>query len=114
SVADSKLPRSLLGPRTTKSSALPQGSTHNVQAIKYRHDRLRLHGPGSLECVSSGEPVLQARVSPCAQGLLCQKRRSDQGLRRELGLRVVRNRLAKANRAEGHRRDRRRLAEQYA
>ena len=95
-------------------TVLRQKGLQNDQAIEHRHDRLRLHGPGPLERVSPGQPVLPARASAGAEGLLRPQGRQDQGLCRELGLRVVRDRLAKAHRAEGHRRDRHRLAEQHA
>ena len=51
---------------------------------------------------------------PVLKACCARKQGEDQSVRRELGLRVVRDRLAEADRAEGYRRDRHRLAQQHA
>ena len=51
-------------------------------------------------------PVLKAVVRP--------RRRQGQGVRRQLGLRIDRDRLAQARRTQGHRRHRHLHAEQHA
>ena len=51
---------------------------------------------------------------PVLKAVCGAQRGSRQGVRRELGLRVVRDRLAQAGRAQGHRRHRHRQPERHA
>ncbi len=64
--------------------------------------------------LSAGQQLLRLEVPPRPQGRLRPQRRQDQRLRRHLGLRVDRNRLAEAPRTQGHRCRRHLRAEQPA
>ena len=70
---------------------------------EHRSRRLRLHGADAFERVSPGAAVLRSAVQAGAQGALRAECRPREGVRGELGLRVDRDRLAEARRAEGHR-----------
>ena len=78
-----------------------------------RHDRLRFHGQGPLQRLLPGQPLFRPPIPSGAQGGLRPQRRQGQGLRLQLGLRVGRDRLAQADRTQGHRRHRHLHAEQH-
>ena len=89
-------------------------SSNGEKAASRRHDRVRVHGPRPLERVQAGRSVLPLEPPSRAQGRVRPRRRQDQGVRRPVGLRVHRDRLAEAGRAAGHRRDRHLHAQQHA
>ena len=77
-----------------------------MKTTQHRHDRLRLHGPHALERLSQASTTSSTcRLRAGAARRVCAPRRGEgQGVRGQLGLRVDRDRLAQAGRAEGHRR----------
>ena len=87
------------GPRRPRLDA----SDDDGQGPQHRHDRLRLHGPLPLQRLPHRPELLRPAAPPGAQGRLRPRRGEDPGLRRPLGLRERRDRLAQARRAPRHR-----------
>jgi len=65
------------------------------QTTEHRPDRLRLYGPGSLGTRIGASITFSIGVPAGAESRLCADRRVRQGVRRQMGVRVGRDRLAK-------------------
>ena len=95
-----------IGSRPCGRGEVAKPSTHprlHDPRPQHRHDRLRLHGPLPLQRLPHRPELLRPPAPPGPQGRLRPRRGEDAGLRRPLGLRDRRDRLAQADRAPRHR-----------
>ena len=83
------------------------------ETLEHRNRRLWFHGPDAFQRLQAGQRFFRSRVSARVEGGLWPDGRRGQGVRRELGLRVDRDRVAQIGRTQGYRRDRHLHAEQY-
>ena len=100
--------------RRTAGANNPTMRRLTMKDSERRPGRLRVHGPDPFERLGQGESLLRPAVPAGAEGHLRRGRRQGAGLRRTVGLRVGRDRLAEAGRRGGHRPDRHLRAEQRA
>ncbi len=86
--------------RRTNGAGGNGNSMAGAEEAQRRHGRLRLHGPDPFERVRQGQPVLRPRLRAGAEGRVRPRQGQGRRLRQDLGLRIVRDRLAQARRAD--------------